>query len=721
LSDPLAIVSRGSAEAVVVRVDLDELVEHWTLLTDERELVAGKRGPTRLGFAMLLKFYARAGRFPRGQAELDDDAVAFVARQVGVPASDLGFYEWAGSTIEYHRSQVRRHLGFRECSAEDAAKLTQWLAASVCQAERRADRVREELLACCRAERIEPPSSGRCDRIIRSALHQAEQALTARVTSRLGPDTSARLAALAESADEETGDAEASVLSLIKSVPGNVSLESMLTEISKLDAVRAVRLPDGVFSGVAPKVVTAYRARAAVEAPSHLRTHPEPLKLTLLAALVYERRREITDTLADLLISTVHRIGARAERRVTQELISEFRKVAGKETLLFRLAEAAIARPDDTVRAVVYPVAGEKTLRDLVAEYKSSGPTYRRTVQTTLRGSYTGHYRRGLIKLLEVLEFRTGSTACQPVIEALALIRRYAAAGSLTYYPAGENIPAHGGITEDWKPLVYRTDQHGRQRVVRMVYEVVTFQALREHLRCKEIWITGAGRWRNPDEDLPADFEARRAEHYASLRKPLDPAAFIGGLREEMRAELNALHDALPGLDWLQIADQREGNIKLTPLDAAPEPRNLRLLKKAITARWGTVPLIDMLKEAVLRTGCLTTATSVATRGDLDPGVLAQRLLLAVYAYATNTGIRAVAAGEHGHSEDDIRYVRRRYLSPESARAMAVEIANATFAARHQAIWAPDRPRWPAIPPTSARSTRTSSPNGTPATAAAAC
>ncbi len=44
------------------------------------------------GFALLLKFYTRAGRFPRGRAELDDDAVAFVARQVGVPASDLGFY-----------------------------------------------------------------------------------------------------------------------------------------------------------------------------------------------------------------------------------------------------------------------------------------------------------------------------------------------------------------------------------------------------------------------------------------------------------------------------------------------------------------------------------------------------------------------------------------------------------------------------------------------------
>jgi hypothetical protein len=76
-----------------------------------------------------------------------------------------------------------------------------------------------------------------------------------------------------------------------------------------------------------------------------------------------------------------------------------------------------------------------------------------------------------------------------------------------------------------------------------------------------------------PDEDLPADFDVRRAEHYASLRKPLDPAAFITGLREEMRAELDVLQEALPRLGWLQIAERREGAIKLTPLGAAPGRR----------------------------------------------------------------------------------------------------------------------------------------------------
>ncbi len=92
---------------MVVKLDEDELIEHWTLVGDELGQVAGKRGATRLGFALLLKFFSRMGRFPRGRGELPDEAVAYVARQVGVPASDLGFYEWDGRTVEYHRAQVR--------------------------------------------------------------------------------------------------------------------------------------------------------------------------------------------------------------------------------------------------------------------------------------------------------------------------------------------------------------------------------------------------------------------------------------------------------------------------------------------------------------------------------------------------------------------------------------------------------------------------------------
>ena len=245
----------------------------------------------------------------------------------------------------------------------------------------------------------------------------------------------------------------------------------------------------------------------------------------------------------------------------------------------------------------------------------------------------------------------------------------------------------HRGLRGDWEDVVHRQDTRGRRRLVRMVYEVATFQALRDALRCKEIWVVGADRWRDPDQDLPADYAVRRVEHYRTLRKPLDPGEFVGELREQMHGELSALNNALPKLGWLDIADRRSGAIRLTALDAQPEPRNLRRVKTEVLQRWGTVPLVDMLKETVLRTGCLDAVTSVTTGGSIRPDVLAERLLLAIYAYGTNTGIRAVASGAHGHSEDEIRYVRRRYLIVEAARSIAVQIADATFAARRHGLW----------------------------------
>jgi TnpA family transposase len=44
-------------------------------------------------------------------------------------------------------------------------------------------------------------------------------------------------------------------------------------------------------------------------------------------------------------------------------------------------------------------------------------------------------------------------------------------------------------------------------------------------------------------------------------------------------------------------------------------------------------------------------------------------------------------ASAGGHGEDKIRYVRRRYLTPEAARTVAIAIAYATFAARDRGLW----------------------------------
>lgn len=63
---------------------------------------------------------------------------------------------------------------------------------------------------------------------------------------------------------------------------------------------------------------------------------------------------------------------------------------------------------------------------------------------------------------MPVLEFRCDNSH-RPVLDALALVRRYRSATDPTYYPAGETVPAHPGLSGDWAELAYRTDKHGHR------------------------------------------------------------------------------------------------------------------------------------------------------------------------------------------------------------------------------------------------------------------
>lgn len=90
-------------------------------------------------------------------------------------------------------------------------------------------------------------------------------------------------------------------------------MEIVLEEVEKLGRVREVGLRDDLFAAASPKLVAEYRRRAATEAPSEFKAHRTEVRATLVAALLWSRRREITDPLVDLLVELVHRIGARTE------------------------------------------------------------------------------------------------------------------------------------------------------------------------------------------------------------------------------------------------------------------------------------------------------------------------------------------------------------------------------------------------------------------------
>ncbi len=538
------------------------------------------------------------GYFPGHAGEVPAAVVEYVAQQVGVSQKLWPEYPWQGRTIEYHRAQIRSLLGFREPTVADGTALTAWLTEQVGACDRHLERLKMALLEQCRSQKIEPPAPDRLERMVRSAIRTYDEKLCETVCQRVTPETCTRLRALllpSRVALETEAPLVPAVLQELRADPGPASLETVQQELDKLDRVRALQLRADLFVSVPPKVLQSYRQRAAVEALYELRRHPERLLITLLAAYGYVRGQDLTDRLVGLLLDIVHHIATKAESRVEQRLMEELKRVVGENGLLFCLAEAALEHPEGIVKEVVYPVVSEQALRDLIKESQSTGPAYRQQVQTVMRNSWRSHYRRLLPRLLDTLEFRSNNDRHRPIIRALALLKKYADSKARSF-PPDEDAPLNGIVRGPWEDAIYDEGKKGTQRINRVTYEICVLQALRDRLRCKEIWVVGANRYRNPDDDLPADFDAQRDVYYAALHLPQDEKLFIGTLRQELEEGLRTFNQELPASKHVHLVDKRGRWISLSPLEAQDEPENLAAMKAELIERWRMTSLLDIFQ-----------------------------------------------------------------------------------------------------------------------------
>jgi hypothetical protein len=151
------------------------------------------------------------------------------------------------------------------------------------------------------------------------------------------------------------------------------------------------------------------------------------------------------------------------------------------------------------------------------------------------------------------------------------------------------------------------------------------------------VWVEGANRWGDPDYDLPADFESNRDVHYGAIRQPLDAKEFIDGLQRRVAGALSGLERALAtgGSSGVRIVTRRgEPWISVPVLGALPEAPNLVALKGEVSQRWGTIELLDVLKEADHLSGFTDEFASVASREIVERTTLRRRLLLVLFALA---------------------------------------------------------------------------------------
>ena len=667
----------------------EELAHHFTLTTGEQAFLGHKGAAATLHLAALLKTFQLQGEFLDRPQAVPAAVIDVLAQQLGLSPVLWAEVDWSTRTARRYRDEVADFCGFRGFQASDEAALIAHLTPLVADLNTDSEVLKQRGREFLRGQRLVPPTAQRFGRCLRAAVGAQAEHWMQRVQRQLSSQTCRALDALI-STDAAADDLQPllvvrSTLATLKDTAGRVKVDTVLAELAKLTELRALGLPPQLFQGVPPRVLQQYRRRAASEPPRELRRHPAPLRHVLLAALCWERLVEVTDDLVELLISVAHHIGTRAESKVEAEVLRHLRRVQGKSALLFKLAKAARAQPERAVRDVIYPVVPETVLDDLIREMEAEG-TYGREVRLVTRNSYGHHYRRAISLLLGVLTFRCNNDRHQPIMRALALLTKYRDRRIGTF-PLGEDVPLGGVVKDDWQALVL-DDAEGR-RINRVTYEMCVLTTLRDKIRCKEVWIEGAGRFRKPDEDLPGDFEQKRAEYYSALNQPGEAQTFTAQLRTRMERALDALNTDLPDNARVRLITSKKGKgrLSVSPLTALPEPQNITRLAAALVQRWPMTNLLDVLKETELRTGFTDAFHTVAAREVLSREVVQRRLLLCLHGIGTNAGLKRMCSGGGEDSFADLQYIRRRYVQKEQLRDAISRVCNAIFQARDAALW----------------------------------
>lgn len=141
-------------------------------------------------------------------------------------------------------------------------------------------------------------------------------------------------------------------------------------------------------------------------------------------------------------------------------------------------------------------------------------------------------------------------------------------------------MPIDGLISKQQQKEINERNELNNSRVLRKNYECAIFKLLRLKLKHKEVWVSGAFKYRDPADDLPKDFDEKREEYFALMDAPLLAKDFIDKIKDEMSQNIRQLDNGFPKNELVNIV-KKKGKpwIMLTPLVKVDEPKFIQRLK----------------------------------------------------------------------------------------------------------------------------------------------
>ena len=460
-----------------------------------------------------------------------------------------------------------------------------------------------------------------------------------------------------------------------------------MCEVEKYKALQSLKIQQNLESFGSRRLLKKYYHRVQVELPSHLKAHTPSIRYATMAIFCTLRSQLIADTLADLLLQLIHRIQKKAEKQVEAYILSEVKRVGGKFDTLFLLANTSIEKPLGIIQEEIYASVSKEKLKDIVEDLRHRGKWYQSQVQTQALSLYVHTNRRLVWALLGALSLQADQPQYLEVLTALKWIQEKTEEKKKQVF---QEIPFQNALPPAWLSFIKVKEQPENSVFYLNVsaFELALFGRLEKELGCKNIWVEGSYRYRNPLHDFPSDFNENKEHYFNLLNLPRDGNTFVDPLQAKVEAALKDLNDSIVDNPKIVIRERKKkGTIKISPSPPQEEPLYLHLLQQEIMRRWGPISLMDILKEADFRIGFTSRFQSVSSREVLDKDILRKRLLLCLYGLGTNTGLKRVSAGQPQDTYSDLRYVKRCYIDGSHVRIAIQDVVNAILTIRNPKIW----------------------------------
>ncbi len=636
----------------------------------------------QLSFGIMLSYFRSYIRFPAAEEKpIQLKLISDIALELEIEESILSEFDWSGRTAERYHNDIRKYLGYRKANNSDVSIFIEYLMNNILPHHPSNELLIEQTRLFFYQNKIELFKRKQLERYVASAKYQFEQEFFQKIFKSLSQDNCYLIDQILEQTEQD-GIIELSELK--NDIPG-ARLKNVNFAIDKIALLRQITLSESTIDLIDRKLLLKYYDRVMALSPSNILEFSPAAKYATMAIFCHIRLQLMLDSLADTFTKLIKRMRSSSEKYVDSYIVKEVKRVDGKFDILEKLAFISVNNPKSTIEDKIYPEVSKEKLEAIITDLQQRGKWYQQCVQNKIHSKYAYGSRTTLLPILKIFQLKEDHFSYQPILKAIEFINKHWNESDSEYYET--KPPIETIIPTNWYSMVVQVNKDVI-RINKYNYELAVLEELKRFLNFKAIWIKRSYRYRNPEEDIPKDFQQKREYYYQALGLPLDSKEFITKLQNSLKNSLENLNNKILNNNLVKIKPSVVGkNITITPSEAQKEPDNIIALQKEITNRWSSINLIDILKESDLLINFTQQMETIAKGSNIESSALRKRLLLCLYGIGSNTGLKRISIANGDVNYSDLRYIKKRYINATNVRNSIRLVINNILGIRNPDIW----------------------------------